>query len=255
MILPRIVGDDVHSEILPSIESPMEAAETPFPFKFKAPSGRVHRIQVLSSSGVGELVSQVTAKLGSEAEAVGGEATIEDGKLGRAGYALSYMDNEGDTVSITTDQDLIDAISLAQKGKRDKVDLFVHDPTQPPISPLLILTPTLETTHTSGVSTKRGIAEGSRRGGARRGRRCTRGQDRPDQASSGCTTRQAPGPGTAHCRYTKRPTSAWRDRHTRRSHCWCLCNQPSHIEVDQRVWKSRANPLLYLVMIPTQLNF
>src|ERR1700761_15098 len=77
-------GDDVHSEVHPSIESPVES-ETPFPFKFKAPSGRVHRIQVLASGCVTELVSQVTAKLASEVEAVGGEATVEDGKLGKAG--------------------------------------------------------------------------------------------------------------------------------------------------------------------------
>ncbi|KAK5050846.1 hypothetical protein LTR84_003405 [Exophiala bonariae] len=121
---------DAHSEVLPSIEPP---EEIPFPFKFKAPSGRVHRIQVIASLGVTELVSHVTAKLGTEVEAVGGEATVEDGKLGKAGYALSYMDDEGDTVSITTDQDLVDAILLARQGKRDKVDLFVHDPSQPPI--------------------------------------------------------------------------------------------------------------------------
>jgi hypothetical protein len=78
-------------------------------------------------------VGQVTSKLGGEVEAVGGEAAVEDGQLGKAGYALSYLDNEGDTVSITTDQDLLDAILLAKQGKRDKVDLFVHDPAQPPI--------------------------------------------------------------------------------------------------------------------------
>lgn len=122
-------GEDAHSELMPSIEAP---EETPFPFKFKAPSGRVHRIQVVAKNGVTELVSAVTSKLGSELEAVGGEATVEDGKLGKAGYAMSYMDNEGDTVSITTDQDLLDAILLARQSKRDKVDLFVHDPAQPP---------------------------------------------------------------------------------------------------------------------------
>lgn len=123
-------GGDAHSEVLPSIEAP---EEPPFPFKFKAPSGRVHRIQIIASNGLTELVSHVTAKLGAELEAVGGEATVEDGKLGQAGYALSYMDDEGDTVSITTDQDLLDAILLARQGKRDKVDLFVHDPSQPAI--------------------------------------------------------------------------------------------------------------------------
>jgi hypothetical protein len=110
-------GDDVQSEVLPSIEAP---EDTPFPFKFKAPSGRVHRIQIVARNGIAELVSSVTAKLGGEIEAVGGEATVEDGALGKS-------------VSITTDQDLLDAILLARQGKRDKVDLFVHDPAQPPI--------------------------------------------------------------------------------------------------------------------------
>ncbi|KIV94392.1 hypothetical protein PV10_02162 [Exophiala mesophila] len=124
-------GDDAHSEVLPSIEPP---EQTPFPFKFKAPSGRVHRIQVIANNGIQELVNNVSAKLGAEIEAVGGEVVVENGKLGKAGYALSYMDDEGDTVSITTDQDLLDAILLARQGKREKVDLFVHDPAQPPIA-------------------------------------------------------------------------------------------------------------------------
>lgn len=123
-------------------ESPTDEAEipsstfedSPFPFKFKAPSGRVHRLQVAPSAGMTELIGNVTAKLGSEIDAVGGEAFVENGQLGKSGYALSYLDNEGDTVSITTDQDLLDAISLARKTHRDKVDLFVHDPEKPPMT-------------------------------------------------------------------------------------------------------------------------
>lgn len=124
-------GDESHSEVAasPSMEVSVDA---PFPFKFKAPSGRVHRIQVVASNGIGELVDNVTSKLGSELDSVGGEAIVSDGRLGKEGYALSYMDNEGDTVSITTDQDLLDAIAMARQGQREKVDLFVHDPAQPP---------------------------------------------------------------------------------------------------------------------------
>lgn len=127
-------GDDSHSE-LP--ESPSISEDAPFPFKFKAPSGRVHRLQVAPSAGMADLIANVTAKLGNEIAAVGGEATFEDGNLGASGYALSYLDNEGDTVSITTDQDLIDAITIARNGHRDKVDLFVHDPTKPPLTATL----------------------------------------------------------------------------------------------------------------------
>ncbi len=135
-------GDDKESDDpVPSIETPAE--DTPFPFKFKAPSGRVHRLQVDATAGMEDFIANITAKLGGELEAVGGEATVENGKLGKSGYAVSYMDNEGDTVSITTDQDLVDAIAMARKGHREKVDLFVHDPTQPPISATLNPAPQL----------------------------------------------------------------------------------------------------------------
>lgn len=123
---------DEQSEFMES-HSQIQPEEHAFPFKFKAPSGRVHRVNVLPSAGIAEMVAQVTAKLGPEVEAVGGAADCEDGKLSNTGYALSYVDNEGDTVSITTDQDLEDAVTLSHQTRRDKVDLFVHDPSQPPI--------------------------------------------------------------------------------------------------------------------------
>lgn len=116
------------------VDTPQTPAEDlPFPFKFKAPSGRVHRLQIVASAGMGEFISAVTGKLGAEIDAVGGAATFEDGKLGVSGYALSYLDDEGDTVSITTDRDLVEAVLLARQNHRDKVDLFVHDPEKAPI--------------------------------------------------------------------------------------------------------------------------
>ncbi|KAF2000466.1 CBS-domain-containing protein [Amniculicola lignicola CBS 123094] len=108
--------------------------DVPFAFKFKAPSGRVHRLQVVASAGIEELVSLVAAKLGSEADAIGGIPSFGEGQISKSGFALSYLDNEGDTVSITTDHDLIEAISLARLSRRDKVDLFVHDPDKAPHS-------------------------------------------------------------------------------------------------------------------------
>jgi hypothetical protein len=109
--------------------------ETPFTFKFKSPSGRVHRLQVTASAGLEEFVSVVSQKLGAEADGIGGAPSVEDGKLSRGGFAISYLDNEGDTVSITTDHDLLEAITLARQGLKDKVDLFVHDPEKPALRP------------------------------------------------------------------------------------------------------------------------
>ncbi|KAL2118901.1 hypothetical protein VTJ04DRAFT_5860 [Mycothermus thermophilus] len=114
--------------------STLPPAETPFTFKFKAPSGRVHRLQVIAAHGMAEFVANVAAKLGSEVEAIGGTPVVEDGKLS-GGFALSYLDDEGDSVSITTDQDLLEAIMLARHGRREKVDLFVHDPKESPVGP------------------------------------------------------------------------------------------------------------------------
>jgi len=126
-------GDDDSRSISPE-PSPVLLEHTPFPFKFKAPSGRVHKLQIVASSGIEDLVANVTAKLGGEVDAVGGEASVENGKLLPSGYALSYLDNEGDTVSITVDRDLLDAISLSRQHHREKVDLFVHHPDKPPMT-------------------------------------------------------------------------------------------------------------------------
>ena len=116
-------ADEFQSDIqAPSPVPEKDPDNIPFPFKFKAPSGRVHRLQVVANEGYQHLVDQVKMKLGNEFEAVGGD-----------GLAMSYLDNEGDTVSITTDEDLKDAIKIAIGTQRDKVDLFVHDPSQPPI--------------------------------------------------------------------------------------------------------------------------
>ncbi|OTB02080.1 hypothetical protein M426DRAFT_323022 [Hypoxylon sp. CI-4A] len=109
-------------------------ADIPFAFKFKAPGGRVHRLQVVASEGIAQFVANLAAKLGAEVDAIGGAPTVEDGTLSTDGFAVSYLDDEGDTVSITTDQDLLEAILLARHHHLEKVDLFVHDPEKPPVT-------------------------------------------------------------------------------------------------------------------------
>lgn len=108
--------------------------ERPFPFKFKAPSGRVHRVKVIATEGMDAFVAAVAAKLGAEAEGIGGVPPVEDGKITGPGFALSFIDDDGDSISITTDNDLLEAVLLTRQAHRDKVDLFVHDPEKPPSS-------------------------------------------------------------------------------------------------------------------------
>ncbi|GAP84983.2 putative ribosomal protein subunit S4 [Rosellinia necatrix] len=140
-------------------------AEIPFAFKFKAPGGRVHRLQVIASQGVAELVANVASKLGGEVDAIGGVPEVEDGKLVPGGFALSYLDDEGDTVSITTDQDLLEAILLARQHRHEKVDLFVHDPEKPAVvvtapqaDPHVADTPSLSGAH-SDVRRRRALMD------------------------------------------------------------------------------------------------
>lgn len=116
----------------------------PFPFKFKAPSGRTHRLAVAPSAGLPTLVSVVAEKLGAEAGQLGGVPSIDDETfvISSSGFAMAYLDNEGDSVSITTDADLIDAITLARGAGRDKVDLFVHHPDKAPLPSTLNPVPT-----------------------------------------------------------------------------------------------------------------
>jgi len=79
-----------------------------------------------------ELLGAVSEKLGPEVIEVGGEPEFgADGRLISQGFALSYVDDEGDIISITSDPDLLDAVSLARRTGRDKVDLYVHDPSKP----------------------------------------------------------------------------------------------------------------------------
>jgi hypothetical protein len=129
------IGD--HSEHDSMLNEPVaNPMDQPFPFKFKAPSGRIHRVQAAPNGGLIELLGAVSEKLGAEISEVGGEPEFgADGRLISQGFALSYVDDEGDIVSITSDGDLVDAVNLARRSARDKVDLYVHDPTNPAVVP------------------------------------------------------------------------------------------------------------------------
>ncbi|KAK5716644.1 hypothetical protein LTR15_009536 [Elasticomyces elasticus] len=131
------------------------AEDVPFTFKFKAPGGRVHRLQIVAAAGLAELVSAVSEKLGGEVDSIGGVPAFDDGRLSHTGFALSYLDNEGDTVSLTTDADLMEAISIARHAQKDKVDLFVHDPEKPAMAVTLDPQPALARPSTPPASQTR----------------------------------------------------------------------------------------------------
>jgi CBS domain-containing protein len=102
-----------------------------FPFKFKSPSGRVHRITVLPDHGISYLRKAIIEKLSaSDIHILGGLGLVEDDHIVELGFCVSYIDDEGDAVIITTNQDLADAIQISRTCGLDKADLYIHHPDE-----------------------------------------------------------------------------------------------------------------------------
>ncbi|KAK9458731.1 uncharacterized protein V1516DRAFT_708962 [Lipomyces oligophaga] len=89
-------------------------------FKFKAPNGRTHRIQHDPEEGYAALREVIASKLGSEISKVGG--------LTAPGFAISYLDDDGDAIVVATDEDLTEAINLARQVGTNRVNAFIHHP-------------------------------------------------------------------------------------------------------------------------------
>jgi len=120
--LHRLASDS----LLPTDSASIAAVQDEV-FKFKSPAGRVHRLRFDSSAGLSEFRNAIAEKLTSDEKAVIGDVVAED-----AGFAISFADDEGDIVSILSIADLADSVSIAKRTGRDKVDLYVHHPNQPP---------------------------------------------------------------------------------------------------------------------------
>jgi hypothetical protein len=98
-----------------------------FVFKFKSPAGRVHRLRFDPALGLEQFRNVLGEKLNSEEKAVVGGAIAED-----AGFAVSFVDDEGDLVSILSVADLSESVAIAKRTEKDKVDLYIHHPNVPP---------------------------------------------------------------------------------------------------------------------------
>lgn len=96
------------------------AYDMTFPFKFKSPSGRTHRITVAPTDGLVALRGEVRSKLKpEELEELG---ILDENEA----FGISYVDDEGDVIAITSDRDLIDAIDVSKALGNSKVDIYVH---------------------------------------------------------------------------------------------------------------------------------
>ena len=93
-----------------------------FVFKFKSPANRVFRINFEVKNGFSKLKAAVFSKFSPE----------EAGMIGGIDRAcLSFVDDEGDLVTMSSEGDLQEAVALARHLKKDKIDLFVYNASRP----------------------------------------------------------------------------------------------------------------------------
>lgn len=94
--------------------------EDVFVFKFRT-TARVHRVTL--TGDLADLRAAIDSKLHQK--------DLEELSLGNEPYALSYVDDEGDLVSITTDSDLADCILVHRSLSLNKANLYIHNPHKP----------------------------------------------------------------------------------------------------------------------------
>ena len=93
-------------------------------FKFRTPGGRTHRFQARHDSF--EMLREiVSGKLGSDPFFTSYDGD-PDQKRDPTDFSLSYTDADGDTVLITSDNDIADAVKIARTAGTDRVVLFIQ---------------------------------------------------------------------------------------------------------------------------------
>jgi len=115
----------------PAIPSVMgTAASVPiddgtYVFKFRTPSGRTHRFQARHDN-VENLRDIISGKLATDPFFVDFKPANESVPPDPLDFILSYTDADGDTVVITSDSDVTDAVKIARSAKTDRVVLFIQ---------------------------------------------------------------------------------------------------------------------------------
>ncbi|KAG8997711.1 hypothetical protein FRB93_013951 [Tulasnella sp. JGI-2019a] len=106
------------------------AEDGTYVFKFRTPSGRTHRFQARHDD-VEILRDIVHGKLTVDPFFIEDEAKEHDGfpalvKPDPSDFSLAYVDNDGDTVLITNDSDVVDAVKVARTAGVDRVVLLIQ---------------------------------------------------------------------------------------------------------------------------------
>lgn len=113
---------------LPSITGALEAVafDGTYVFKFRTPSGRTHRFQARHDN-IENLRDIVTGKLTTDPFFTQFKKKDEsDPTPEPTDFVLSYIDKDGDSIIISSDRDVIDAVQTARDTNEERVVLYVQ---------------------------------------------------------------------------------------------------------------------------------
>ena len=105
--------------------APVPVDDGTYVFKFRTPSGRTHRFQA-RHDGVEHLREIVAGKLATDpffTEFADSEGAVRPDP---SAFQLAYTDADGDTVLMTADHDVAEAVKIARAAGTDRVVLFVQ---------------------------------------------------------------------------------------------------------------------------------
>ncbi|KAG9103094.1 hypothetical protein FRC06_000242 [Ceratobasidium sp. 370] len=95
-------------------------------FKCRTPSGRTHRFQARHDN-VENLRDIISGKLATDPFfEVPDDAPADFPRPDPLDFTLSYTDADGDTVEISADSDVTDAVRIARQAKQDRVIIYIH---------------------------------------------------------------------------------------------------------------------------------
>jgi PB1 domain len=111
---------------VPSVAELPPADDGTYVFKFRTPSGRTHRFQARHDD-VEHLREIIAGKLATDPFFTEFKLTEEtDHHPDPTDFHLSYTDGDGDSVLITSDDDVTDAVKIARLAQSDRVVLHVQ---------------------------------------------------------------------------------------------------------------------------------
>ncbi|KAJ7107647.1 hypothetical protein C8R43DRAFT_1044854 [Mycena crocata] len=111
---------------VPSITGIPSVDDGTFVFKFRTPSGRTHRFQARHDN-VEHLREIVAGKLATDPFFTEFKSTSDPAFLpDPIDFHLSYTDADGDSVFISSDHDVVDAVKIARTSGADRVVLVIH---------------------------------------------------------------------------------------------------------------------------------